>query len=507
MSELDQWVAGLTAAENPARLREIGRAIGDGRLVAWLRALGDDGAAGWLIENRELIGAGPTNLVAARLRELRKAEKQRTKDLALAERLDPPPRPQGGQDGREYPDPHVLGLLQRTKPRSVDEAPKVRRNAWNLGTILREDPRLKGRWRYNELRSDQEMRTPDGGWRQVTDVDDVNLCRWVSDVYGLDYTTGLAREQVLSVAHECTVHPVRDYLRSLVWDGTDRLPHLLADYFGAEQTELHARIGTAWMVSLVARAEEPGCKVDTVPVFVGAQGTRKSSTIRAMVPDTSWYADSDIPLHHAQDQYQVLQGKWLFELAEFDRYCTKADAAKIKAYVTQQVDSYRESFGRRTVDRPRRVGFAATMNPAEVFVDPTGARRFWPILCGDCNPDGIAAIRDQLWAEAVVRYRRKEGWLLSAAESREIAEVADTLRQTDPWERPILEFLKGRASVIVDEVLKEAVGVDKGAQDKAAANRVTAILRYTGWTKDSKRGPPDGKGPYAWRPPSKAVGS
>jgi len=392
----------------------------------------------------------------------------------------------------------VLELLQWTRPKGREPSPKA--NAWNFGTILRNDSRQRGRRRFNEMREQEEIL--DDAWRPIRDVDDIDLCRWMAATYRLDFGVKTASEQVMSVANETRVHPVREYLSTTTWDGVGRLDKMLADHFGAEDTPLHAAVGTAWMTSLVARAMDPGCKVDTVPILVGRQGTRKSSTLRAMMPDVSWFSDSDIPLHHAQDQYQVIRGKWLYELAEFDRFSTKAEASKIKAYVTAQIDSYRDSYGHRVADHARQVGFVGTTNASEFFIDPTGSRRFWPIKTGDCDCVTMAAARDQLWAEAAHRYQSGAGWLLSQSDTLLVAEVADEFRVSDAWEGPVAEYLAPKTDAVIAEVLDRALEIKPRDQDKVASMRVAAILIRLGWTRTQKRGPPRGKGARMWMPPS-----
>jgi putative DNA primase/helicase len=441
----------------------------------------------WLLRHKTTLGAEGMRAVR---RAVTASRAQGEQDRRSAER-----------SGRtEFPESDVVEMLQRTEPKDPHAEPKIRPTAWNLGTILRNDTRWRGRHRLNQLRGDEEVLEGDE-WRPLKDVDDVSLTRWVSEVYGLEYRTGTAREQVALVATENRAHPVREYLAGLTWDGQPRLAHLLSDYFGAEHDELHASIGKAWMVAMVARVEDPGCKVDTVPILIGKQGTRKSSTLRAMVPDVSWFSDSDIPLHHAQDQYQVIRGKWLYEIAEFDRFASKADAAKVKAYVTQQVDSYRESYGRRTIDRARQVVFVGTTNAAEFLVDPSGARRFWPVKCGDCNPDAMTAIRDQLWAEAVHEYRSGSTWLLSQIQSEEVARIADEYRVADAWDGPVAEYLTGRFSVAVTDVLS-SLEVPRQQQDQQQMNRVARILIRLGWTKSGQRQGAQGRGPRMWVAPA-----
>ena len=62
-----------------------------------------------------------------------------------------------------------------------------------------------------------------------------------------------------------------ELLHALQWDGKPRLDCWL-DTIGCED---EAGVGREWMLSLVARALDPGCKVDTVLVLEGEQGKKK----------------------------------------------------------------------------------------------------------------------------------------------------------------------------------------------------------------------------------------
>lgn len=79
-------------------------------------------------------------------------------------------------------------------------------------------------------------------------------------------------------AKENAFHPVRDYLRSLKWDGTERLNHWMHLTLGAPDTPFVRAVGRKTLIAAVARAFKPGCKVDTVLVLEGPQGNVSSRT-------------------------------------------------------------------------------------------------------------------------------------------------------------------------------------------------------------------------------------
>jgi predicted P-loop ATPase len=64
-----------------------------------------------------------------------------------------------------------------------------------------------------------------------------------------------------------------EYLESLEHDGVSRLGTWLPEFMGAMP---NAEVGRVMMIAAVARIFRPGCKVDTVPIFEGAQGARPS---------------------------------------------------------------------------------------------------------------------------------------------------------------------------------------------------------------------------------------
>ena len=92
--------------------------------------------------------------------------------------------------------------------------------------------------------------------------------------------------------------------------------------------------------------------------------------------------------------------------------------------------------------------------------DPTGARRFWPAECAaETDLEGLKRDRDQLWAEAVHRYKAGMPWWLETPELEALATAEQEARRArDDWELPIEEFVKSRTEVTLKEVIEKALG-------------------------------------------------
>ena len=125
--------------------------------------------------------------------------------------------------------------------------------------------------------------------------------------------------------------------------------------------------------------------------------------------------------------------------------------------------------------------FAGTINPPDggrYLRDPTGARRFWPVACrGMIDLAGLEEARDQLWAEAVHRFKAGEPWWLETPELEALATAEQEVRfVVDPWEDSIREWLGDRTDVSVEEVLQHVFGIATEQVLSAAQTRVAKIL-------------------------------
>ena len=370
--------------------------------------------------------------------------------------------------GKRCTPPPVDVFLTRTK---TTRAPHP--SSANVRSVLADDPRLASAWWYDEVFG--RVRWGDA---EVSDAHYVAVKTWLDAAYGLRVSTSAVAEQVAVLAEQNSRDVIRDYLDGLAWDGVPRVSRWLPDLFGAADTPLHREYGRCWMVGCVARAMSPGCKLDTVLVLVGPQGVRKSTAMRALVGD-DWYSDTGLDLE-SKDALMRFEGSWVVELGEMSGY-HKARQDAVKALLSSQVDVYRRPYARELVRVPRRAVLIGTENRISFLNDETGNRRWWPVRVTKADPEKVAAVREQLWAEAVHLWRSGAQWYLDADGSNLQADSAERFSLEEPWSAAVLGFMDGRRTATTGDILDRALQIDTERQDQRAAKRVAAILRQEGW--------------------------
>ena len=137
-------------------------------------------------------------------------------------------------------------------------------------------------------------------------------------------------------------------------------------------------VARKWLVSCVARAMQPGCKVDTMLILEGRQGIGKSRALAALAGER-FFSDAAIDFA-SKDACQTIQGVWIFELAELDALLRRGTST-VKAFVSRSIDRFRVPYGRVPEDVPRSVVFAGTVNHGSYLSDTTGNRRYWVVRC------------------------------------------------------------------------------------------------------------------------------
>lgn len=326
---------------------------------------------------------------------------------------------------------------------------KTLNNAVNY--FLLEDSALAGILAYNEFTDqtvfvkrapwhEEKLNFPAGGkpWQD----EDTILCRhFLSEKYKFDLPSKTIDEAATVVSYMNTVHPVREYLSNLKWDGKKRLDTWLTCYLGAETNPYTRTIGVKTLLGAVARIYQPDVKFDYMLVLEGKQGIGKSTVVKIL--GGLWYGDIILD-PHSPDTIDAMRGLWIVECAEMEMV-RRADVQALRAFLSRQVDRTRLAYGRRTKNFSRQCIFIGTMNPdAEGYLrDMAGNRRFWPVNVNKIDMQSLQAERDQLWAEAVQRFMQGDSLYIDDADIAEQARLEqDQRRPQDPWLEKIKTWLE-----------------------------------------------------------------
>lgn len=358
-----------------------------------------------------------------------------------------------------------------------------RPNLTNAVRVLQHDPTLGPSRIWRDEFFDRIM-VRNSAAREWRDDDDTQLAVYMQEHAGI----GTMQERTVAsavrlVARQRTRHVVRDWMRSLTWDHVPRIRRAFCEHWGAEDTPYVRAASRNFFIGLAARILQPGCKLDTMPVFEGPQGIRKSTALAAL--GGPWYSIA----HEAvgsKDFLQGLRGVWLLEIAELQSF-SKADVMSVKNMLSSPCDDYRPSYGRHVLRYPRQCVMAGTTNADQWGADDSGLRRFWPIQCGTIDVEALLRARDQLIAEAVEAVDAGGAWWEMPLDT---SEVQSARQYHDEWTGPVFEWMALQApgvGVLLLDILTGPLRTPVERCEKSLQLRVASILRLGGWERKRTR--------------------
>ncbi|MGG6240914.1 VapE domain-containing protein [Nodosilinea sp. AN01ver1] len=335
--------------------------------------------------------------------------------------------------------------------------------------------RLKGRLRWNELKAQVEL---DG---DPCDFDQLRLQLALSyniQLPDVDCTTicsHIARQQSFS--------PVAEYLNhcAKLYPADSELLDSLGETYLGTTTELHRVYLRKTLISAVARAFWPGCKVDTVCILSGGQGVGKSSFWKVLAGE-EWFDDT-VGSSSDKDERLKLHQSWFIEWAELEAVFKRKDISAVKAFITTQTDQVRPPYGRSVQEFKRPSIIVGSTNETEFLADATGNRRYWviPVEIPMVPLQQLAVERDRIWAAVVHAFRSGERWELPSELRQAAMEDAANYITTDPWEKKVLDYAEDFKEVTAADVLTIGLQLPFDRQGKREEMRVANLLRVNGW--------------------------
>lgn len=370
----------------------------------------------------------------------------------------------------------------------------VKQFVHNFEIVMDKDDRFAGKIRFNEF-AQQLYLCGNVPWekedncRAWSSHDDSALFSLIQADYGLKSRQDFA-DALKNVSMRNKFHPVRELLDSLTWDGKEHIRSLLPEYLGAEDSDYTYQVMRLWMLGAVSRVYKPGSKFDYTIILQGSQGIGKSTFLKLMALDDSWFNDSLDSLD-SDKAVQSLTGSWIIELAELKSLARTAGGVEsVKRFLTATQDKYRIPYERRADTFYRQCVFAGTTNKDDFLQDETGNRRFLIVQTGVKKPSKslfVPEIMDTIklaWAEAVHIWKNEKPQLILPEAYMQEAKELQEANMADDGKRGIIqEYLEGKTQVCAREIWEKALGENVSPRKYQITEINDIIAKVPGWKK------------------------
>lgn len=255
-------------------------------------------------------------------------------------------------------------------------------------------------------------------------------------------------EFAAGLAYKNPINPVMDYIKSIEWDGKDRLQELgeCLVVQDSHQQYLREIVLKRWLIQAVAAADgaestpntEADARYEYVLTLVGRQGAGKGKFFNALIPEPlkHYYKDGMYIEPHVKDSREATIAYWIVELGELDRTITDRNTSAMKAFLSEKADMYRKSYGRAPNEFTRRTVFAGSVNDPKFLRDKTGNRRYLPIDVISIRQPNHVEI-DQVWAQAYAMYLQGAQWWPTPEEEHDLDRLRDHFLPAD--DAPIIQ--------------------------------------------------------------------
>lgn len=290
---------------------------------------------------------------------------------------------------------------------------KVLPTTTNYQYILNDDPKYQNLFAYDCF-ANKIVCFDNGTRRMWTDSDDASLRCDIEERYGL-YNIQKYMDAFNSVIKTRSYHPLKELIEHEEWDGVPRIDTFLTDILKCDKNDYSREVSRMIFYGGISRLYRPGCKFDYMPIFIGKQGTYKSTIVNWLALHDDYAGD--INTIEGKDALDNIQGRWICEFSELLALVRTKDVEAMKSFITKSVDKYRTAYAKRTAEFPRQCIFIGTTNDIQFLSDKTGNRRYLPIVIhlerGDLDgkEEYVRNYILQCWREALVLYKENKTYL------------------------------------------------------------------------------------------------
>lgn len=431
----------------------------------------------------------------------------------------------------------------------------VRPTDHNLALIFENDPRIAGAFALDEMDGHKYVRrplplgglsTPDAplgadGRRRLRDVDATRISDMLSAPrekggYGMQVGKNRIDCRIDATAEANRVHAVRDKLDEYAraWGRGRRNSDpvdVILDVLRLEDTPYHREAWSVFLIATAGRQYEPGLKFDNVPILQGAQGLGKSTFVRRLA--MGHFKELASEFADRKKMVESMGGAMICEVGELAGM-TRSEIEDVKQFFSAAAFDVRHAYDRNITEIRFRCGFIGTTNRSEFLRDPTGDRRFWPMICPGEVPfdlERLEASLPDIWGWATTEYKAMRAAepvgdlpLVLGPEARQSAtehQAAAHMETQEDYDRQLIEahldapvtaevangdepdpFDEGDAPRPFTRVLAtvQMIGEATGLDPKRDAARIARALAALGWSKHGQMRGPWGRGTVYLRP-------
>ena len=242
-----------------------------------------------------------------------------------------------------------------------------------------------------------------------------------------------------------------------------------------------------WLIGLVKRIWEPGCKFDEAFVLQGEPACYKSTFFKILGGE--YFTDAMIATD--KDGLLTMAKNWIIEWSELDSMTAKTYHGIIKSFLSRSDDFYREPYAREAMSHPRCSMIVGSTNRDTFLNDPTGNRRFWiiPIPKKHKIPiDFLQACREKLLGWTVWKYLDGETCVLPDEFKALQAEANKQWDQAHLWSEILADFLDEVSEVTIIECLRWLDNQGYPVKyDEKDDYRMADVLRRAGFGSKSRQ--------------------
>ena len=351
--------------------------------------------------------------------------------------MEQPEGPCGTLDLPEAQEEPAAVSVKEHAGESQQKMPRMVQNVLKLGDFLLQ----RYVFRFNTLLNVTEFH-PRGTGEEVFAVFDRNVRNSIAldafeeglEILDRDVDRFLGSDRVPRF------NPVEEYLRHTgPWDGTDRIRRLAACVPTAQQgwPDFFYR----WFLSMVAQwmGLDRQHGNSATPLLIGAQGTRKSTFCRRILPPELRFGYTEsLDMGNRREAELALSRFLLINLDEYDQIGLRQQPF-LKNLLQKPYANLRRPYARSVEEMRRYASFIATSNHDDLLSDTSGARRY---IC--VRLSGVIDVEEpidypQLYAQAQAALRNGERWWFDAREEALLTLQNREFERVSPMEQTFLQ--------------------------------------------------------------------